>query len=165
MGASPGTLCHPRTCRREACPGVSKRESVRKLSLCGGWGFHLSFLSLLLSIFALSGKFKLLLVTHLHAGRCWSTHHHCAQPPLGKLSSGTVLKWKYSLLVCVYGPLLHLRAAQGDQHSAGSSAPSMFHPCKTLPLRADSYRPSVLSLPLPGLLSQCHWPLLSLPHR
>lgn len=49
------------------------------------------FLSLLPSIFALSGKLKLLLIMCLHTGRCWRTHHHFAQPPLGK-TIGKVLK-------------------------------------------------------------------------
>lgn len=70
----------------------SQRESVRKpLFLCRGCFFFLS-LSLLLSIFALSGKLKLLLVMCLHTERCWSTHHHLAQPPLGETVLGNGFK-------------------------------------------------------------------------
>lgn len=66
------------------------------------------FLSLLPSIFALSGKLKLIiankLIMCLHTRRCWSTHHHLSQPPLGKTIE-KVLKWNCSVLVCGYEAL------------------------------------------------------------
>jgi len=68
-----------------------QRESVRKpFFLCEGCFFF--FLSLLPSIFALSGKLKLLLVTCLHTERCWSTRHHLVQPPLGEPALGHSFK-------------------------------------------------------------------------
>lgn len=60
--------------------------------LCGGCFFFFPFLSLLPSIFAVSGKLKILLVTCLHTERCWSTHHHLAQPPLGETVLGNSFK-------------------------------------------------------------------------